>query len=122
MKSLILFSFLFTSLITFCQYDGTGKSIINKELIYSFGEGSRLIIISSDSTLFWRDRNKPKEANEKTKTMHINNHTIMTSWYNSEKTFVTILSDFDKLKVTGMVCWPDGNFYPLEGTIEIKEK
>lgn len=94
--------------------------MMNKELIYSFTGGNINMIISSDSTLYWRDDSKPKEANEKTKTIHINESTIMTAWYESDKTFVTLLSDFSKLKVSGMVCRSDGKFYPIEGNIKIK--
>ena len=122
MKKLITFFLVLFSLKGFCQADFTVSSIINKDLTYTFGNGGRLIRISSDSTLFWRDLSGSKEANEKTKTLHIDEHTLMTSWYNSDKVFVTMLSDFSKLKVTGMVCWPDGKFYPIEGKIQINYK
>jgi len=118
----ILFS-LAISLLSFtgyCQSNLAAKDIINKELIYSFTGGNIFIVISSDSTLFWRDNSKPKEANEKSKTIHIDDHTIMTSWYESDKTFVTLVSDFGKLKVSGMVCRVDGKFYPIEGSIKLK--
>ncbi|MES2848265.1 MAG: hypothetical protein V4685_04380 [Bacteroidota bacterium] len=120
MKAYISVSLLLLSLTTVSQSKFTTKDIINKELIYSFTGGDILIIISSDSTLFWRDNSKPKEAHEKTKTIHINEHTVMTSWYEADKTFVTLLSDWDKLKVSGMVCRADGKFYPIEGTIKQK--
>ncbi len=122
MKNLIVFIPALFSLNAFSQTDLTVSSIINKDLTYTFVNGSRLIRISSDSTLFWRDASASKEANEKTKTVHIDEKTLMTSWYNSDKVFVTMLSDFSKLKVTGMVCWPDGKFYPIEGKIHVNNK
>lgn len=99
----------------------TSKDILGKKLDYRFAGGNIAMIIYSDSTLYWRDDSKPREANEKTKTIHINEHTIMTAWYESDKTFVTLLSDFNKLKVSGMVCRADGKFYAIEGLIKVKE-
>ncbi|HPH85282.1 MAG TPA: hypothetical protein PLC48_07460 [Ferruginibacter sp.] len=120
MKVLLSITILLLSLKGFGQSNLTSKDIINKQLIYNFTGGNILIVISSDSTLFWRDDSKPKEAHEKTKTIHINDHTVMTSWYESDKTFVTLVSDFYKLKVSGMVCRADGKFYPIEGVIQLK--
>lgn len=120
MKILLSITFLLLYLAGFGQSKFTTKDMINKELIYSFTGGDIFIIISSDSTLFWRNDSKPKEAHEKSKTIHINEHTVMTSWYESDKTFVTLLSDWDKLKVSGMVCRADGKFYPIEGSIKLK--
>ncbi len=99
----------------------SGKDIIGKKLDYRFTGGTISMVIHSDSTLYWRDDSKPREANEKTKTIHINEHTIMTAWYESDKTFVTLLSDFARMKVSGMVCRADGKFYAIEGVIQVKE-
>ena len=120
MKISFCISFLLISVLGFCQSNLTAKDILNKELIYSFTGGNILIIISSDTTLFWKDDSKPKEAHEKTKTIHVNDHLLMTSWYEADRTFVTLLSDFEKLKVSGMVCRVDGKFYPIEGTIKLR--
>ena len=122
MKICLSIATLLVSLTGFSQSGVTTNDIINKELIYNFTGGNIFMIISSDSTLFWRDDSKPKEAHEKTKIIHINEYTIMTSWYESDKTFVTLLSDFSKLKVSGMVCRSDGKFYPIEGGIQLKTK
>lgn len=118
---LIVIAILFFSLNGFGQSGLKSKDILNKDLIYQFTGGNILIRISSDTTLFWRDDSKPKEENEKTKTVHISDQVLMTAWYESDKTFVTLVSDFDKLKVSGMVCWADGRFYAIEGTIQIKK-
>ncbi len=121
MKPFITLAALLMALQGFSQSSMTSKDILHKDLLYHFGGGSLLIRISSDSTLYWRDDSKPKEAHEKTKTLHINPHTLMTSWYETDKTFVTMLSDFEKMKVSCMVCRADGKFYPIEGTIEVKK-
>ena len=120
MKTLLIPILLLLSMAGFSQSGLTSKDIINKGLLYQFTGGDIYIVISSDSTVFWRDDSKPKEANERAKTLHIDEHTIMTSWYESDKTFVTLVSDFSKLKVTGMICRADGRFYPIEGVIKLK--
>ncbi len=121
MKTLISLVVLLLSFTGFSQSALKTRDIINKELIYSFTGGDIFMIISSDSTLFWRNDSKPREAYEKSKTIHVNDHTTMTAWYESDKTFVTLLSDWDKLKVSGMVCRADGKFYAIEGTIRLKK-
>lgn len=78
------------------------------------------MVFKSDTTLYWKNTTKPTEANEQSKTTHINEHTMMTAWYESDSTFVTLLSDFNNLKVNGMVCRPGGKYYPINGTIEVK--
>lgn len=112
---------LFLALSASGQSSMTTKDILNRDMIYKFEGGELLIRISSDSTLFWRDDSKPKEANEKTKTVHLSSQSIMTAWYESDKTFVSMLSDFGKMKVTCMVCRADGRFYPIEGRIIMKQ-
>ncbi len=120
MKKYLFLLCLLIPVTTFSQSKPVYKDIIGKGLVYSFAGADIFITISSDSTLFWRDDSKPKEAHEKTRTIHIDEHTVMTAWYEADKTFVTLLSDFDKMKVSGMVCWADGRFYPIEGTIKLK--
>ncbi len=120
MKALICLLCFLVPAAAFSQSKLGYKDIIGKGLTYSFTGGDIFIKISSDSTLFWRDDSKPKDAHEKTKTIHINEYTVMTAWYEADKTFVTLLSDFDKMTVSGMVCWTDGRFYPIVGTIRLK--
>lgn len=120
MKKTICFILLVLSITAYSQSKLTTKDILNKELIYMFDGGNIHLIISSDTTLYWRNDSKSTEAHEQSKTTHIDDHTILTAWYESDKTFVTLLSDFDTLKVSGMVCRPDGKFYPINGTIQMK--
>lgn len=121
MKYISGLAVLLFPIASFGQSGITTNYIKNKQLNYDFPGGTIQIIISSDTTLFWRDESKPKEAHEKTKTIHLNDHTVMTSWYESDKTFVTLVSDFDKRKVSGMVCRADGKFYPIEGVIKANQ-
>lgn len=121
MTKIISFILLIISVAACTQSKLTSKDILNKELLYKFEGGNILMIIKSDSTLFWRNDTKPEEANEQSKTIHIDEHTIMTAWYESDSTFVTLLSDFNKLKVSETVCRADGKFYAIKGDIEVKK-
>ena len=118
MYKIICFICLIISITGYSQLKS--KDILDKEMVYTIEGGNIIMKISSDSTLYWRNDSKAKEAIEQSKTTHIDEHRILTAWYESDKTFVTLLSDFDKLKVSGMVCRPDGKFYPIYGTIEVK--
>lgn len=120
MKKIICFILLILSVTIHAQSKLTAKDILNKEMVYIFDGGNIIMKISSDTTLYWRNDSKSKEATEQSKTTHIDEHTILTAWYEADKTFVTLLSDFANLKVSGMVCRPDGYFYPINGTIEVK--
>lgn len=120
MKKIISFLFLIISISVFSQVKLTAKNILDKEMVYTFEGGAIIMKISSDTTLYWRNDSQAKEAIEQSKTTHIDEHRILTAWYEADKTFVTLLSDFEKLKVSGMVCRPDGKFYPINGTIEVK--
>lgn len=121
MKYYVLICILFFSIKLNAQTKPVTQDFLNRDLLYKFQGGELLIRISSDTTLYWRDDSKPKEANEKTKTVHLSSHSILTAWYESDKTFVSMLSDFEKMKVTCMVCRADGKFYPIEGKIVLKD-
>lgn len=121
MRTLILFSLLLAACAAHGQSTYTAKDIIEKELLYSFEGGSRLITIHSDSTLSWKDGGHTKAADEKTKTVHVSEQVFITSWYNAEKTFVTMYTDLEKMTFVFTVCWPDGKFYPLQGKISMRD-
>lgn len=119
MKNRFLYIALLAPLFVFGQKLQV-KDILKKELVYQFEGGAIMMIISTDSTLYWKNGSKGTSAHEKSKTIHVNEHAVMTAWYESDKTFVSLLSDFETLKVSGMVCRADGKFYPVKGTIVVK--
>ena len=121
MKNTFLVLLLFTSLPTFCQTVSTTKEVMGKELAYNFGGFIIDIIFSSDTTLHWKERKSGKDANEKTKTQQVNDHTILTGWYESDKTFVSLYSDFLKGETYGYQFRVNGKTIPLKGTIVLKK-
>jgi hypothetical protein len=121
MKKLFLSILMLTSLKVFCQNTTTTKDIIGKELAYNFGGFIIDITFTSDTTLYWKERKSGQEANEKTKTQQINDHTILTGWYESDKTFVSLYSDFLKGETYGYQFRVNGKTIPLKGTIVLKK-
>lgn len=118
MRKIFTLYLLLLPVIIFAQQTEV-KKYYNKPLALHFKGGTIRMIIHTDSTLYWKNESKGTEGNEKSKTIHVDKNTIMTAWQETDKTFVSLLSDFGKLKVSGMVYRPDGKFYAIEGRIEI---
>jgi len=120
------FKWLFLLLIAGCNnmYSQSGyvaADLMNKDLIYRFGEHVVAMKFSSDTTLYWKVLSSAKEAHEICKTVHLNDHITITAWYEADKTFVSLYSDVSKMETMAMVCRDDGQFYPISGTIEVAE-
>jgi uncharacterized protein YbaR (Trm112 family) len=117
----ILLFFLLIRIPVHGQPAYTSAGLINKDLLYRFGEHVVMMNFSSDTTLYWKVIRTSKEANEVSKTIHLNEYTTITAWYEADKTFVSLYSDFSKMETHAMVCREDGRFYPIKGTIELVE-
>jgi len=122
MKKIFIVVLLLTSVSASSQVSSSTKDIIGKELTYNFSGFIIDLTFKSDTTLYWKVRRTGRDANEKTTTFHINDHTILTGWLESDKTYVSLYSDFLKGETYGYQFRADGRINPLEGTIELKEK
>lgn len=121
MKKFFFALLMLTSTSAFCQTSSSTKDIIGKELAYDFGGFIIDITFTSDTTLYWKVRKSEKDAHENTTTLQINEHTILTGWYESDKTFVSLYSDFLKGETYGYQFRVDGRKIPLKGTIALKK-
>lgn len=121
MKKLFFALLMLTSLSALCQTSSSTKDIIGKELAYNFGGFIIDITFTSDTTLYWKERKSGKDAHEKIKTLQINDHTTLTGWYEADKTFVSLYSDFLKGETFGYQFRVDGKKNPLKGTIALKK-
>ncbi|MEO8399913.1 MAG: hypothetical protein ABI550_08895 [Ignavibacteriaceae bacterium] len=90
-------------------------------MIYDFDIFSVDLIIDSDSTLYWKDRKTGQEESENTKTIHTDKYKTLVSWLETNKTFVTMFSDFQKGKAYAFLYWDDGRIMPVTGSIKMKE-
>jgi len=94
--------------------------IIGKEMTYEYDLFTVHLVISSDSTLHWKDVNNAAWVDEKSKTIHIDDYRMLTSWLESGNTFVTMFSDFRKGEASAFLYKDDGGIIPLSGSIKIK--
>jgi hypothetical protein len=94
--------------------------IIGKEMTYEYDLFTVHLVIRSDSTLQWKDINNAAWVDEKSKTIHIDDYRMLTSWRESGNTLVTMFSDFRKGEASAFLYKDDGGIIPLSGSIKIK--
>lgn len=120
----------YDNLYTDTHYDGKlissklglkTNDIIGKEMTYEYGTRNVDLVITSDSTIYWKDNKTGKNANQKTKTIHIDKNTMLVSWLEDDNTFVSMLSDFYNGKASAFLYKEDGNITPLTGSIKMKK-
>ena len=119
MKTLPLPALLLFTASAFGQTPATTTLMMNRVLTYDFGHYVVDITITSDTTVHWKDTKK--EAFEKSKTIRINDHTALIGWYESNKTFVSLYSDFATGKTYAQVCQVGGKITPFTGTLALKK-
>ena len=103
----------------FGQTPATTALMMNRVLTYDFGQYVVDITITSDTTVHWKDAKT--EAYEKSKTIHINDHTALIGWYESDKTFVSLYSDFATGKTYAQICRFSGKIVPFTGILVVKK-
>ncbi len=90
MKPYLFFPLTVISINSFGQNQMTTKQAYNKELAYHFKDYVTInLIFSSDSTLYWKEQKSGTDANEKITTIHLNDHTTLTGWVETDKTIVS---------------------------------
>ena len=99
----------------------TSQEIIGKEMIFEYDLFTVDLVISSDTTLYWRDMKTSNDANERSKTIHINEHTSLVSWLEADSTFVTMYADFLKGETSAFLYRNDGRIVPITGSIMLKK-
>ena len=118
-----LFCFLLFAFVSVTAQTGVLKSenMTGKKMFYDYGSFAVDIIISSDTTLYWKMRDTGKESNEKTVTIHLDDYTTLTSWLEDDGEFVTMYSDFRKGKTSAVIYKEDGKITPVSGSIKLKK-
>lgn len=119
MKILIPFLPLLVAVSAVAQTPMTTTDFYNKVWHYSLSGYEVDITFSSDTTIHWQD-NKRGETN-KSKTLRINDHTVMVGWYESDKTFVSLYSDLTTGEAYCHVFRPDGAILPSRGRFVLKK-
>ena len=117
MKVLLLLTMLLVASSAVAQTLATAR--FNNAWHYSLSGYEVDMTFLSDSTLHWQDKNR--EETNKSKTLLINDHAVLTGWQEADKTFVSLYSDFATGEARCHVFRPDGRIIPMKGTLVPKK-
>lgn len=122
MKSVFSILFVLTVSTAFGQLNLKTTEAYNKELTYDFKDYVVIhLTFSSDTTLYWIEAKSGTNANEKIKTIHLNEHTTQTGWFETDGTIVSLYSDFKNGLTYGYQFFSNGKSRKLIGTIKLRE-
>jgi hypothetical protein len=100
----------------------TNKNIIGRKMIFDYDLFSFELVVNSDSTLSLKSGNSKNFDIEKTRTIYIDNHTILKSWSKSEdNSMVTVYADFAKRKTHAFLYKNNGEVELANGLIKLKD-
>ena len=97
------------------------KDIIGKEMIYKYGNFDIQLVITSDSTLYFKNNQTGNDANEKISTIQIDKHTMLASFVDTENNLITMFSDFEYGKTSAFLYKEDGSVISVSGSIKLKK-
>jgi hypothetical protein len=95
------------------------QEVLGRQLVFDFGNAFYNIIISSDSTLYWKDQKTGQDEHEKTQIIPVNKHANMVSWLEADGTFVCMYADFETGKALVFLYTKTGEIVPLTGKIKL---
>jgi hypothetical protein len=110
---------LFIAVSAIAQTPTATTDFQNKVWHYSLSGYEVDITYSSDTTVHWQD--KTRGEIDKSKTLRINDHTVIIGWYESDKTFVSLYSDFITGEAFGHVLLPTGTVQAIRGRLVVKK-
>ncbi|GAB2600343.1 MoaF-related domain-containing protein [Spirosoma areae] len=116
---LLLLVLLLIAVSALAQTPTTTTDFQNKVWHYSLSGYEVDITFSSDTTIHWQD--KTRGETDKSKTIRINDHTLLVGWYESDKTFVSLYSDFTTGEAYCHVFRPTGAVLPMRGRLVLKK-
>jgi hypothetical protein len=122
MKSIFSIFFILTVSSAFGQLNLKTSEAYNKVLTYDFKDYVAIhLTFSSDTTLYWIADKSGTNAHEKIKTIHLNEYTTQTGWFETDGTIVSLYSDFKNGLTYGYQFFKNGNSRKLIGTIKLKK-
>lgn len=119
MKLLLTLMPLLIAVSAVAQTPTTTTDFQNKVWHYSLSGYEVDITFLSDTTIHWQDKTRGEA--DKSKTLRINDHTIMVGWHESDKTFVSLYSDFTTGEAYCHVFLPTGAVLPSHGRLVLKK-
>jgi hypothetical protein len=71
----------------------TTQQVMGRTLICDFGSMVYDVIISSDTTFYWKDHRTGKEEHDRLRKVDIDDHSALLGWDENDSTFVSMFID-----------------------------
>lgn len=97
------------------------KKIIGQEMVFEFDLFTVELVINSNFTIVNRGTSSEDVANQKIKTIHLDNYRSLVSWLEADNTYVTMYADFQEGKTSAFLYGNDGSVTPISGSIRMKK-
>ena len=100
----------------------TYREMLNDTLFVNFG-GSKTydIVFKNDSAFYWESTERGSYGDEKTKTIVLDDHRVLTHWIENDSTVVTIHTDFENMTINGFEAFNEQRSIFLIGDLTVKE-
>ena len=100
----------------------TYREMMNDTLSVNFG-GSKTydIVFKNDSAFYWESTVRGSYGDEKTKTIVLDDHRVITHWIENDSTVVTIHTDFGNMTINGFEAYKEQRSIYLIGELTVQE-
>jgi hypothetical protein len=100
----------------------TYREMLNDTLFVAFrGGGSYEIVFKNDSSFYWESTVSDSFGDEKTKTIVLDDHRVLTHWLENDSTVVTIHTDFENMTINGFEAFKEQRSIYLIGDLTTVE-
>ncbi|HKK39705.1 MAG TPA: hypothetical protein VJ949_09835 [Cryomorphaceae bacterium] len=100
----------------------TYREMINDTLFVDFlGRSTYDIVFKNDSGFYWKSTVSGSFGDEKTKTIVLDDHRVLTHWIENDSTVVTIHTDFENMTINGFEAFNEQRSIFLIGDLTVKE-
>ena len=99
----------------------TYREMMNKSLKVDFGNSNYEVMFKSDSSFYWKSLRSNNYGDEKTKTIILDDYRVLTHWVETDSNIVSMLTDFEKMKVNGFETFKNHESIYLIGELTINK-
>jgi len=93
----------------------------DKMFVYDYGDGNVLdVMLKSNEEIYWKDA-KGKEETDKTKTIKLNDHSVLVSWTELDKSYISLYVNFNNGATSYFGRMANGEVWGSSGTLALKK-
>ncbi len=93
----------------------------DKMFVYDYGNGNVLdVMLKSNEEIYWKDANG-KEETDKTTTIKLDDHSLLVSWTELNKSFITLYVNFNNGETSYFGRRANGEVWGRSGTLTLKK-